>query len=94
MNRLPLSLFLTLCVALFLASLSVVAWRQGRAREVMNAREAVLGDIAMEIDERSKLLTQIQYLESYSRMKKDAYELLGLVIPADSSIVFLAGEGQ
>jgi hypothetical protein len=94
MNRLPVSLLVTLCVALFLASLSVVAWRQGRAREVMADRERVIGAIAMEIDERARLLERIRYLESRGRVTKEAEQRLGLAIPSDSSIVFLSGVDQ
>jgi len=92
LNRLPISLLVTLCFALFLASLSLVAWRQGRARAVVEAREKVLVSIAMELDERAGLLDRIRFLESRGRVRKDAFERLGLAVPADSAIVFLAGE--
>lgn len=94
MSRLPASLLVTLCVAMFLSSLSVVAWRQGRAREVMTEREKVINAIAMEIDERARLTERIRYLESRGRVTKDASERLGLAIPSDSAIVFLAGGVQ
>lgn len=92
MSRFPTSLMMALCVALFLSSLSMVAWRQGRARVVMEEREAVLGAIAMELDERTRLLDQIRHLQSYSRIRRVAADQLGLRIPADSSIVFLFGD--
>ena len=89
MTRLSGALVLALSMAAFLAALSVVAWRQGRAREVMAEREALREQIVLETEVRSSLLDKISYLESRRRVVQDARDLLGLHIPDAGDLILL-----
>ena len=89
MTRLSGVLTLTLSVAAFLAALSLVAWRQGRAREVMVERELVREEIALETEVRAELLGKIRHLESRRRVVRDAELLLGLRVPDAVDLVLL-----
>jgi cell division protein FtsL len=89
MSRLSATLMLTLSVAAFLAALSVVAWRQGPAREVMADRERVREAIALESEVRAELIDEIVHLESRRRVVRDARERLGMHIPDTRDLVLL-----
>ncbi len=87
MTRPSTTVILALSVAALFAALSVVAWRQGGAREVMTEREDVRESIALETEERSTLLDEIRHLESRRRVVTDARDRLGLRIPDASDVV-------
>jgi len=89
MTRLSGALTLALAVAAFLAALSLVAWRQGRARDVMVERERVREAIALETEVRAELLDKIRHLESRRRVVREAGERLGLHVPDAGDLVLL-----
>lgn len=90
MNRFPVSLLITLGVALFLGALSVVAWRQGRARDVVAEHERMMEAIVLELDQRAGLNQKIRDLQSRARVVRDA-EKLGLTVPSPSVVHWIAG---
>ena len=94
--KLPDSLLLVLAVALFLAGLSLVAWRQSRAREALAELDGIRREISLIHQERNELMNRIQSLESRSRITREAEERLGMRLPSDSlgEIVLLVREGN
>jgi len=89
MSRLSGTLILALSVAAFLAALSLVAWRQGRARDVMVDREHVREQIALETEVRAELMGKIRHLESRRRVVRDAGARLGMHVPDAGDLVLL-----
>lgn len=81
-----------LSVALLLAGLSLVAWRQSRAREALAELDGIRREISLMTAERNELANRIQSLESRSRVTREAQERLGMHSPADSlgELVLLA----
>ena len=92
MSRISTPLTVAVLVACLLAALSVGAWRQGRAREVMAERERLQTEIVFEVDERTELQQRIRYLESRRRIRELAEESLGLRQPTDSEFNFITLE--
>ncbi len=87
MIRPSATVIVALGVAAIFAALSVVAWRQGRARDVMTERESVRELLALETEERSELLDEIRRLESRRHVVTEARARLGLRIPDASDVV-------
>lgn len=81
-----------LVVAALLASLSLVAWRQGRALEELRELDRFRKEIALAGAHGSELRRTIQYLESYGRVVPAARARLGMDIPDASEIEFLPVE--
>lgn len=81
-----------LAVAALLASLSLVAWRQSRALETMEALDHVRRERSLTLAERAELERRIHYLESRARVVPAARERLGMHMPDASEIVYLPGE--
>jgi cell division protein FtsL len=75
-------------VALLL-SLSLVTWRQNRAREVMATLDSLQRQWALLEAEEGRLRLQIQTLESRGRVVQDARADLGMVNPGTDRIVLL-----
>jgi cell division protein FtsL len=67
-----------LAMAALLASLSVVAWRQGRAFEVQGELEAMRTQVSMARSEQHQLERDIRVLTSRERIVRAAGERLGL----------------
>ncbi|HEY8469342.1 MAG TPA: cell division protein FtsL [Longimicrobiales bacterium] len=82
-----------LAFAAFLASLSLVVWRQSRTLEVLRALEAVRSERAVAEAERVELNRRRQMLESRSRVVKAAGERLGMRVPRGPEIVILPLDG-
>lgn len=80
-----------LAVAVLLAALSLVAWRQGRALEALGALDRVRRDLALARAEAIELQRRIQYLESRRRVVPEARERLGLHEPHDVEQIILRG---
>jgi cell division protein FtsL len=80
-----------LAVALLLTALSLVAWRQSRAREALAELDLVRRERTLQESEKEELLRRIRYLESRGRVVGEAEERLGLGVPDDSEMVFLEG---
>jgi cell division protein FtsL len=70
-----------LVMALLLTSLSVVAWRQGRALGVLSELDEVQSEIGMARSEVSELERETRVLRSRSRIVADAGDRLGLHEP-------------
>jgi hypothetical protein len=81
-----------LVVAALLASLSLVAWRQGRALAELRELDRLGKEIALAGAHGGELRRTIQYLESYGRVIPAARARLGMDIPDASEIVFLPVE--
>jgi cell division protein FtsL len=81
-----------LCVSALLASLSLVAWRQSRAMEVLEEVDRARKEIALARAEQAELNRRIQYLGSYGRVVSDARRRLRMHVPDASEQVLLAGE--
>lgn len=70
-----------LVVAFLLTSLSVVAWRQGRALGVLSELDEVQSEIGLARSEASELERETRVLQSRARIVADAAERLGLLRP-------------
>lgn len=82
MNRASLPVVVAISVACFLAALSSVAWRQGRARLVIEERDAIRAEILFLVDERGALNQQIRHLSGRPEIMAGA-AALGLRAPVD-----------
>lgn len=91
MKRLSGSSLVALAVAALLASLTLVAWRQGRALEGLAALDAVRTEVSVAIAERDELARRIQRLESRSHVVEVAEQRLGMHTPEAAEIVYLTG---
>ena len=81
MSRLAGTSLVALATAAFLASLSLVAWRQARALEALEKVDSLSRDLARRID----------VLESRSRVIPEARERLGMREAEGADIVLLLG---
>jgi cell division protein FtsL len=79
-------------VAVLLASLGLVAWRQGRALEALAELDRVHGERALLTAEKTELERRAQALASRGRVLPEARVRLGLRTPEASEIVILRGE--
>lgn len=89
MTRLSGTVKVAFCVAVLLASLSLVAWRQSRAFEAMGALEEIRRETALAESERAELETRLRLLESRGWVVPEARERLDLRLPRSSDIVYL-----
>ena len=80
---------LALGFAALLASLSLVTWRQVRAREVLAELDRISEEIGLATAEQAELHRRIQYLESRVRIRTWAAERLGMRSPEASEMVWL-----
>jgi len=85
---------IALAIGLLLASLSLVAWRQSRAFEVLAALEEVRREASLARAERSELERRIRHLESRGRVVAEARVRLGMHLPDATEIVYLAGSEE
>jgi len=92
MNRIAVPSLVAIAVAAFLASLSLVAWRQVRTLEVLEELEEIRSEEALATAELTELEGRVRYLESRGRVVPEARERLGMHIPAGSEMVMLPGE--
>jgi len=92
MNRTALPSLVAIAVAAFLGSLSLVAWRQVRALEVLEELEAIRNEEALAAAELTDLESRVRYLESFGRVVPEARERLGMHLPGGSEMVILPGE--
>lgn len=94
MNRVGTPLRIAVSVAAFLASLSLVAWRQGRGYEVMTNLVVARDDISLAHAERADMEREIQGLRSRARVVPAAREQFGMHVADASEMVILDGTGQ
>jgi cell division protein FtsL len=78
------------CAALLLVSLSLVTWRQSRAREALANLDRIQREISLVEAERADLDRRIEILESRRHVTLAAQERLGMHNPAANEIVLLA----
>lgn len=81
-----------LAVAILLASLSLVTWRQSRAFEALAELERLRSESSVAVAEVADLGRRIQYLESRTRVVPAARARLGMHVPGSAEIVHLPGE--
>jgi cell division protein FtsL len=81
-------------IAALLLSLSLVTWRQSRAREAMAELDALHREISLVRAERAAFERRIQSLESRGHVVPAARERLGMRTPGAASIVLLAPGGS
>jgi hypothetical protein len=81
-------------VAAFLASLSLVSWRQREALDTLTRLERLRQDSALEAAMRDDLKGRILHLESWGRVVSEAEEGLGMHVAESSEIFLLPGEDK
>ncbi|MFH1762779.1 MAG: hypothetical protein ABIF09_01185 [Gemmatimonadota bacterium] len=81
-----------LAVAAFLASLSLVSWRQGQALNTLEYLDEVRQECALEAANREELESRIRHLESRGRVVLEAEKRLGMRNALSSDIVYLPRE--
>lgn len=89
--RLSGALLATLGVALLLAALSLVTWRQARALEALAQLDEVRGEISLMTAERNELENRLRRLESRGYIVPAARERLGMYAPGSAEIILLSG---
>jgi cell division protein FtsL len=95
MKRLAGSTYVALATAALLASLSLVAWRQARALEALEALDNVRREQTLGLAELMELQGRVKVLESRGRVVPDARDRLGMRVPEAAEIVILAaGQGE
>ena len=94
MTRVGTPVRLALALAAFLASLSLVAWRQGRAYQVMQSLEDVRFETGLATAERAELERNVQFLSSRARIVPEARERFGMRVAVGEHRVFLPGDAQ
>ena len=82
----------TVGVVGMLTALTLVAWRQGRAFEVLGELAGARNEEGLLVAERAELERRIQTLESRTRIVPEARRRLGMRIPDAAEIVILPGE--
>ncbi len=92
MRRLTGTSRVALAVAAFLASLSLVAWRQARALETLETLDQVRRELEASVAERGELQRQARYLESWGRVRAEARDRLNMKVPSGAEIVILETE--
>ena len=92
MRRLAGTSMVALAVAAFLASLSLVSWRQVRALEALERVDSLQQERDLSVAVREELEGRIIYLESWGRVAPDAERRLGMKTAAASEMVHLPVE--
>lgn len=83
-----------LAVAAFLASLSLVSWRQRQALDTLQRVDSLQQECTLEAATREELENRIRHLESRSRLVAEAERRLGMREASSSDIVILPGEAS
>lgn len=82
-----------LLFAAFLASLSLVVWRQSRALEMLRAIDEVRRERAVVEAQRTALVRELDVLESRGRITRLAEQEFGMRVPHGDEIVLLPLDG-
>ncbi|MDT8367825.1 MAG: hypothetical protein RQ745_01365 [Longimicrobiales bacterium] len=82
---------IAMVLAVFLGSLTLVAWRQGRALDLMGKVDSVRAAVSLEHAETDELQHRIQRLESRAWVVEQARVRLGMHRPDASEIRILSG---
>lgn len=83
-----------LAILAFLASLSLVAWRQAGTRATLARLDALRHERAVAEAQGAELAQRVRRLESRERVVRAAGERLGMHLPEASEIVILPGEAR
>lgn len=78
-------------LAILLASLTAVAWRQSTTRETMAELVAAERELALAADEREELARELAGLESRLRIGAEAARRLGMRPPGEQEVVITSG---
>ncbi len=92
MSRVAGTSLVAMATAAFLASLSLVAWRQARALEALEVVDSLSRELTLNEAERVDLARRVDVLESRSRVIPEARERLGMREAEGADIVYLLGE--
>lgn len=84
---------MALLFAAFLASLSLVVWRQSRALEVLRSIDATRRERAVVEARRTGLVRRLDGLESRARIARVAEERFGMRVPHGDEIMLLPLDG-
>jgi Tfp pilus assembly protein PilX len=80
-----------LALAVLLGSLSLVAWRQARALEVLSTLDRTERDLSLARAESAELERRIQVLSSRGHIVPEARDRLGMHLPSAMEQVLLDG---
>lgn len=78
-------------LAILLASLTAVAWRQSTTRQTMEDLHAVERELALATDEREELARELAGLESRLWIGAEAAKRLGMRPPSEQEVVITSG---
>ncbi len=92
--RLSGSLMATVAVAVLLAALSFLMWRQARALEALAGLDGLRREISLVTSERNELVNRIQVLEGRGRIVPAARDRLGMQTPNGGEIVWLSSHSE
>ena len=92
MRRLAGSSLVALAVAAFLASLSLVTWRQARALQVLEWNDQLQREQSLARAEGEELRRRIHVLESRGRVVREAEGRLGMQISSSTVLLQLEEE--
>lgn len=80
-----------LALAVVLASLTAVAWRQSTTRETMEALAAAERELAIAIEEREELARALAAMETRPWIGGEAARRLGMRAPTEDEVVIASG---
>lgn len=83
-----------LALAVFLGSLTVVAWRQGQALTAIEAISELRSEISLASAEQAEVKQRIQRMQSRAWVTQQAAERLGMTVPDASAQRILPGGVQ
>lgn len=91
MSRRSASPRIALAIAVFLGSLTLVAWRQGQAYTLMSEVDSLDAALALERAEQAELRQRIQRFRSRAWVTEQAAERLGMHLPEGDEVRPLLG---
>jgi hypothetical protein len=83
-----------LAVAAFLASLSLVSWRQGEALRELERLEVLEQECLVETATLEELENKVRHLESWGRVVEEAESRLGMRRAESTDIILLPAEDR
>lgn len=78
-------------LAVVLASLTMVAWRQSTAHETMEELDAAARELAVVIEERERLARELAAIEARPWIGAEAAKRLGMRAPNEDEVVITSG---
>jgi len=91
MSRRSASPRIALAIAVFLGSLTLVAWRQGQAYTLMSEVDSLDAALTLERAEQAELRQRIQRFRSRAWVTEQAAERLGMHLPEGDEVRPLLG---